>query len=418
MPDARCPDCGAEIKAPSPEAPSHCPGCGKVIYSRSGAPPPPPSQTAAPQASAPQAAPPRAVPPRPVAPRARPRRRIEDVDDESGRAHNLRVLGTLLLVGFILPVLEVTDSKSKVTFANIVVLGDEDASAAVKFLFLYPALAGLAVVALGAAARGVGRSVALIAIGLLPLLVLAGAGGVPSALELAAEVADEFWEAALALWLVGFVCLFAGSRARVYRPEGRAAAFLGAAGGILYLASLLVPCGFVAGGGIALLEPFHLMGRHKEFVIGLGTLGSMGCLVAASILCVANVTRGPSSQARASWAFRLVVVACAVPIVGAFANVLATSDDLGLGQEVSLSLATIKGACWVLPLLLLVPVGLADMVLNLSVAAGEPEDAAAGGAKLPYGPYARLVVLKWLLDDNAITAEDFTRKKRDVLSEL
>jgi len=94
-------------------------------------------------------------------------------DDEALRSRNILWLGIVLLAGFLLPMVIPMGRETKVIFPNFLILGEEDAPALLKFMFLYPGLAGVAVMVLASTCQNIGRSVTLMALGILPFVLLA-----------------------------------------------------------------------------------------------------------------------------------------------------------------------------------------------------------------------------------------------------
>jgi hypothetical protein len=350
---------------------------------------------------------------------------------EGVRRRNLIWLGVVILIGFLMPVLEVHGWRRvevRVNFMNFEVLGEERAPALAKIMCLYPGIAGVAVILLASLARGPGRSGALIGLGALPIIILLASEEARRSLaEIPAEAGGVIVLALLGV--LAFIGLFAGSRARSYRPASQAAAVIGIVGGITYLVTLVVPALPPEAGSIQLIALFKLFESKFAVIMALGALAQMGCLIAASIICIVNVRPRHDSESLAGSAFTLLVTGSIVAGSAYFLNTLIVMFQAG--REVpaealaAMLLAVVKFGCWILGLFLLLPMGVTDLVVNLTPAGpAAPPSAGYGPASLPRpggvyeDPEARFGRLKQLLDDGLITPEEYERKKADLLGRL
>ena len=263
---------------------------------------------------------------------------------------------------------------------------------AVKFMALYPGLAGVVVLVLGGAARGIGRSIALIALGVLPFLVLAGAPeGQALAMPMGHGLLASLGSPSMTAWfltsLAGFVGVFVGSRARCFRPASMAAAVIGFVGGIVYLIALVLPVLPSELGTIELLAPFRLLNERGMEVFGAAWLAGIGFMIPAALLCILNLGQRADPARLARTAFTLLVVGCSLAGAIAFIQPVSQLGEVAeplrgivLGAVITM---TGKLVCWMLGLLLLVPVGLTDLVINLSRGKSAPH-AATPGSEGPF----------------------------------
>ena len=133
-------------------------------------------------------------------------------------------LGAVLILGFLLPI-AVPDRGSglKMEFVNFTVFSEPLAPPMIKIMCVYPLIAGLAVTVVGAAARGVGRSIPVMLIGVLPVILLLADKTVRGGL---AFMPSHFLGNGIAAFfaLVGWAGLFGGGLALSYQRENRAAA--------------------------------------------------------------------------------------------------------------------------------------------------------------------------------------------------
>jgi len=376
---------------------------------------------------------------------------------EGARKRNIIWLGIVILLGFLLPAIVPAWQEVKVVFPNVLVLGEEQVPIGVKLFCLYPGIAGVAVILLAALLRGIARSIVLLGLGALfivLLLVLEGEGGRGAVGgPIGALVASP--GAMVVIEHLAFLGLFVGSRARCFRPASLAAAIIGTVGGGLYLVSLVLPLLPPEAGSIELIRPFRALENKDTVIPALGMVTMMGCLMAASTLCIVNVRRNSYAEGLARKAFELLVVA----YVSLFAAGMAEAakrlvSQPGVRGELVLAalLETIKSLCWIVGPLLLIPVGLTDLLVNLlpppavpvvpvdmvavpvapvaapiaAYAAPMVEAAAPfAGPAPPVAPgvpradaRTRFAELKQLLDDGLITPDEYQRKKTELLERL
>ncbi len=345
----------------------------------------------------------------------------------------LLVLGALLLIAFFMPIYDGTN----VVMTNPFELLKADTPFIIKLLTLYVPAAGVAVIVLAFVLRGLIRSLAVTAIGLFPLVLFyvsavarssVGEGG-----------ATLLMGGALAA--VGMALIFAGSRARRFRPSSLLGAIIGAAGGAAYVAAMVLPILPKELGRLPIVAPVMLIigeAGNGEPVIRIVT----GCLdllakiflVVASIVVLVNAAPRPVPGIRTRAATRLWIWSVIVLFITALvpAGVVAYEaldegaqvDEALLQRALPLLCVLVKTALAALALFLLVPVGLTHLIVRLSppepgplpgyAEATGPAAAQAG----PAGLETRLKTLKQMLDEGIISQEDFDRKKEEILSEM
>lgn len=421
-------ECGKHLSAADELAGRRvkCPGCKRVLIVPSGtgddaaqpgpaaAPPvpPAPSPAAAPPLPPTSSVPPPAPAPGLWAPRARRARSPSYRGDEALRSRNILWLGIALLVGFLLPIVIPFGGEVKVIFPNFLVLGEADAPFLVKFMCLYPGLAGIAVMLMAYGWGGVGRSITLMGLGLLPIALLMTDRDVQRGLGEMARVWGALGGAAALLGLFGIMGVFAGSRARSFCPGSRSAAVVGAAGAGLYLLSLVIPTQMPglrrSSTTIGLIQPFELLGIQELATLGIAQIVSMALVIAASILCLLNAREGGNAEPLARHAFRLLVGGFLISFVAGMFFGMTAGGGLPGEAIVPVVFLLLKMVCWVMGILLLTPVGLTDLLVNTSSAGS-----AIGGGE---DPARRIARFQKLLDEGLITPEEFEKKRRDILS--
>ncbi len=274
-------------------------------------------------------------------------------------------LGAVLLIAFFLPVY-----RDRFLMLNILMFTEEGAPALIKLLAIYPVLAGIATLALARTVKGINRSLPILAMGLLVLILF----------YLSPEIRHEAGGATGSplgigglIILLGMVGTFAGSRARCLRPASKIAATVGAVGGGLYLLALVLPTQPKEFGTVAVAGPFRVLfgtelgGGFLRIVIGLLSLGGMGLMIAASILCLMNTSPRKGAHARAAmavrlwiWSLVLLVVASLVPLVEAV-----SSGDVSARELFSELSFIIKMDLHVFGLFFLILLGAAGLIADL-----------------------------------------------------
>jgi hypothetical protein len=275
-------------------------------------------------------------------------------------------LGAVLLIAFFLPVYA-----GRFLMLNILELSEKGGPALIKVLAIYPVLAGIATLALARTAKGVNRSLPVLAMGLLVLILFYASP----------EIREDFRGGSVPpaglggfIIILGMIGTFAGSRACSLRPASRLAATVGAVGAGLYLLGLILPTQPKLG-SIPLAAPFvlifsfseHFGGAFLVIVLALMSLAGMGLMIGASVLCLLNATPREDAGPRAQTAFRLwiwslvVLVAMSlVPLVWAVFS--GPFSATGLFSALSL---IIKMDLHVFGLFFLILLGAAGLIADL-----------------------------------------------------
>ncbi|MCG3181361.1 MAG: hypothetical protein BIFFINMI_03748 [Phycisphaerae bacterium] len=310
----------------------------------------------------------------------------------SVRSRNLLLYGALLIAIVVMPVMMPSFSNSgemttELQFINFSVMEHaEHAPLMLKVVLLYPLLAGLGLIVL---ALGVRRMAGAIAILLIPAIYvgLLMAGSVDSAEAHRSAMSsptgelDAMAQGKAALWALGLVAgwglLFAGCRARYFRPTSWPAWLSGLCGAILVLGLMLLPAGPTQKTGALLIDAFSggSVSDAPWLTLGLWcfVLGPVG----ASICCLMN---SPSrrSDGLAGLGFYVLMFSLAALVLGAMFQAMASipaGANLPPGLGWTLAMMSLKTAGTMLLILFLVPVGFSDVLVNLPL--GHAEAAAA-----------------------------------------
>jgi hypothetical protein len=308
------------------------------------------------------------------------------------------------------------ESTVRVTFPNFEVLGQKKAPGVVKFLALYPVLAGVAAILLVKLTRGYARALSLIGITAVLMIV---------ALFALKEVRLVMMSAAAwagVLDILALVGLFVGLRVQRERPLSQFGRLLAGICGSVYLLLLVLPLLPEAMGTIPLLVPFKLLEAKESAPVGGFQLVIMLALIAAAVMgCVTFAAHEERNRKLGAVGSRLLFgIAIAAPVAVCIA-LMWQSDLSGLALVLMPLTALLKVEGLVLAPLALLAVGLIEVYATASAtpagrrAEGRGARPAPGGAQ---DPVARLRQLKELADEGIISAAEYEAKKQQILAEL
>ena len=328
--------------------------------------------------------------------------------DDRVRGARIMWLGIILVIGAVMPVIA---GRQGVAFINFELLGERGVPGMAKFMALYPLLAGIAVIVLGVVAMGIGRSIALCAMGLLPVIVLLADRDIGRAVSRISRqgsgIGGQF-----VISLLGSAGILIGSRILRYRWRSRIGGIVGTVGAGLTLISLFVPFDArgIGRGLMAVTLPFKVF--ETAPVMGAGLLIQMACIITAAALCIVSLVNRDASRTLGGWILSLWVWAAVAAIVGVIGQSLGTFRHVNGEQVVMILVAVVKFSCWIGGILLLVPVGVTDLIVNLVPAGADGSSGDSGSAM------ERLTALKGLLAEGLITQEDYEAKKNEIMSSM
>ncbi|MDH3584744.1 MAG: hypothetical protein OER86_11065, partial [Phycisphaerae bacterium] len=281
------------------------------------------------------------------------------------RRWNLTLLGCALLVGLVLPVIVPAPSGTTVNFFNFEALAQSGVPVVLKILLLYPLLAGIGVILLGRLAPHPWRGLAIVGLGVLPLLIGLCDGQLRRAM--ADGISQMAAGAGLAglLLLTGLLGLLVGTRGRWYRPRMMIFFALGLVGGGCALIYQVLPVLPADAGKVPVVAIFKKFSASVP--LALGDLMQLLCLLGCSILCFANTPgRKPINASQLGWmAWVLLVLAAALPLVlGMIAGVAEAGDNLTAPVFFGIVSMVAKVILLVGVILLLVPTGLIDLLIG------------------------------------------------------
>jgi len=323
---------------------------------------------------------------------------LTPLEEDRRRRRHIRILGLVLLVGFLLPVF---DKGKEMDFVNFLPFGSEaremesDYSEEYgihvylrgrspfdkAFPLLYPGIAGavLLVVCVPMVRRRV-RAWWIIGLGTLPFVM--GMFTDPALLH---GLIRRLWQLPKAFFVTttflaaGWVGVFAGARARVYRPERATAYLVGVVGACLYLLALLFPSLPKDAGTLLIATPFVLLAEETSRWPGLVLLFQMLLVLGACFVSFGNVPSTPRAWARvlARLTFRLLMLGA---FGGAWTLVVALAfkaHEAGTVNWLVLFGNLVKFGAWFGGLAVLLPVGITDLIVEgpaRGVSVSSPEE--------------------------------------------
>lgn len=280
-----------------------------------------------------------------------------------------RFLSVLLLAGFLLPVIAPQEG---ILFLNIWLLLQNGVPGVLIFLALYPLLAGIGLFVLANVLSGWARGAVMAGIGLIPLLMFLFEGG--SQLRMFAVARPEAAFASV-LSNLGIMGLFAGGLAFCFQRENLTAVWTGGVGGGLFLVSLLVPRGSSLE-TTGLYQPFLLMqaGGFMAFLVGFLTLAGMVCLVLSAVFMLLLTFSRPMNEEHGRKSYRLALTWLLILGVTLLLAMMAQSSEAPRGfggtSFVFLFNMFLKILLWIGPAFVLIPLGLADFLLEWAFRTG------------------------------------------------
>jgi hypothetical protein len=327
---------------------------------------------------------------------------LDDLTAGGYRSASVVRLGVALVVAFFVPLLGLKpDFGATVDFPNIERLGSVGLGG--QIVGVYPLLAGLALIALGYATSGQLRGWLLIGIGLAPIAVTAVSPEANADLW-RPQIADQRITWAPVVSGVGFAsfvvylawcALYAGGRTCHYRPNRLIGPIVGTIGGGILLLAIMVP-----GRAETVEAPSHLLAPIRYLKSdGFGLIGfvlSLNLLlwVTASLVCMLGFAQRDTVGNLGDWSylairvsFGLLVVALALYLMKPYAPVMerairesrrlpgfaAIMHRLSVGT--SCASGVVKNAALAGGILLVMPMGIAELIISLSEPRFEPERA-------------------------------------------
>ncbi len=283
-----------------------------------------------------------------------------------------RVCALSLVLGFLLPILTPTG----VIFVNFYVLGVSGVPGTVIFLALYPLLAGIATFVAASSARGIARGLTMAGVGFLPILVFLAEKGSALGDLIPVDTPSSFAAFITTISLFGIA---AAGITLCHQRENNLAVWIGATSGGLYILSLLVPKASSVE-SMPIYAPFLAM-KARGFlplVAGLGLLTAMVLLILSCVFLMLRAFAKPANPDFGRKSFLMFMWAILALVATVFFGMTATSSG---SSFIYIFVAFLKVFFWFMPGLILIPLGIADFLLELAVQTGEveiaPEEAAS-----------------------------------------
>jgi hypothetical protein len=297
----------------------------------------------------------------------------------------IRGFGIALLIAFFFPVIG-----DKILFISISGLWEKGVPDILRIEILYPLIAGAALISLARKARSVGRAAWILAIGAFPFLLLLVNGEVRSGL---AEITKGLpgsgsMGANLVLSGLAAFAILSGAYASRVRPEQALGAHVAVAGAGLYFITLFIP----VNKQFPLIAPFKMMVAHDPtkygvmFISGLVVLACMALVILACLRCFR--LPGPAAEREKTGTAVLKLWFAQFYVYGAFlAYGLIISLAQGRGESGTMVLAFLttlgKFGVWIIGLFLLIPLGIAEMIIAGARPEAKPSPAVEGGKPEP-----------------------------------
>jgi len=366
-----------------------------------------------------------------------------EYDELHYRRKHIRWLGYVLLFAFFCPIVIPASGPhpAETRYINMSLLFEKDVPGIVILLCLWPLLAGLATLALAYAKNSTLRGFGLMLLFIIPLEILITN---PDSIQAAAPISSVVGygqEISIVLGLIAVPCVFAGSRARWFRPHSHQARWVAVVGALLVIATFLIPTPMfpsrlaprpknVAPVGV----PFELLQHYETFLPGIFLLAALLFAVATCYFCLVNAPSRLLEENRklASLAFISLIATWLSNLAAGFAAAFTLAPE-GLTTERlnAFLLVALKVLAWGGGLFLLLPIGLTDYLVCRSPFRPNREIAPPYGylASSPPPPdlapddvasdtEAKLRVLKELLDAGSISPEKYEAKKAELLKRL
>jgi len=355
----RCDNCKAKIRVHDRFAGAKlkCQHCGHAVVV-----PPKVPQVAAPVPPATPASPPPMAAP---VPKRSIMRWFSPSITDYGKKYGF-LWGVLLAGGALLPVL-IPDGTGDYSLKslNFEFLGEASMPGTVKFLLLYPLLAGIAGALVARYSRSYGRAISLIAIGAFPWIAT-----LPADLSALGPFAASFHHViyycyGLALLLLG---LFVGLRIQMARPDSLFARLTAGISGALLLLMVALPV--LPAGKIAFLIPFDLMAASAS--AGMLVLLALACGMAVAVIgCMSFPSHPERNQRLATVGVWILFAALlAFPLIGAGAlcreGYKAGAINFSMAFMVLPVMWAVKYELWTYGLLALMTSGIIDLYVIAS----------------------------------------------------
>jgi len=362
-----CSNCGKQFRVSPYKGGkmARCPGCGTMLH--------------IPSASGTRPAPPGVRPPAPLAglinrphyPRRHHRGGAQAGSPGLGRRRaNMVFLAITLLIGFLMPIVTPTLVGREAKFVNLTVLTQEEQSWELKLLCLAPGIAGVTLLLLQGLAKHPVRGIVMIILASLPSIPLIvsflsflsnAEGNLPAAIpEPIMSALTDITCRLLLLFVssfVGLVAILAGIRSRMYRPDSPVSYWFGVAGAAAWFGFLLLPVLPKEFGYVLLVLPLKIINKAGAGGVSMGLIVMIVCTIISAVICIAN-RPGPDMRkvvGQAGVAFWTLTVGFFVGILCMFSQFFGNFP---------LFLLFVKGLCWALGMYLLLPSGIADLIIG------------------------------------------------------
>ncbi|MBP7866491.1 MAG: hypothetical protein KA419_11115 [Acidobacteria bacterium] len=311
-----------------------------------------------------------------------------DYPERSSFTAALVTAGVLAVLGFALPVLV----GERLIFLNLEVFkSGSPVPGILKVLLLYPLLAGIFTIVVGAVARGVARAVTLLGLGLLTVaLQIVGASEFSNALMPGVARLPGDAQATLLVMLLGFAgwsMLYAGSLVASLAPSGRLPKVIAGIGGGIFLLHLLLPVLPSEAGSLLLVTPVKALFRGGADGLLAGVMAivllSMALNVTASVLGCVLAGTGPRSLGLSRTAAILARIGIFLLLLFP-AVIAAVAPGINTTERIATLTLVAKMLCWNIGIYAILPLALADLLSTVALAPSRARPTYPGYSPPPY----------------------------------
>ncbi|MDP6635417.1 MAG: SHOCT domain-containing protein [Phycisphaerae bacterium] len=363
-----------------------------------------------------------------------------EMNNQTMRRSGLIWLGIILLAAFFMPKVQAGYSgrsfrnpgkvEYKAKFINIEILTSKaDIPAMTRIGAAFPAIAGVIIIIVGAAVPKLACGIIVTGLGVFMYLTTLFDTDTQHALNLMPRGAKDIM-LIYVLILFGVTGLLAGSLAKTQRPRSLFASIMGILGGAMLLGGLLIPLSSGKAESCLIMVPVNLIKMERGAPAATGAFIGLTILLwaIAAIISFCNVPGRRSSAAKSmgSSTYTCLVIGSITLVIAILIIVFSQVPEAQIGP---VALGMLKMILWITGLFLILPLGLAALAISLQnepvvplvvpapavVPVVVPAVVASPGA---HSNQARLAELQRLLEQGAITGQEYDEQRNKIISSV
>lgn len=278
--------------------------------------------------------------------------------------HAFIAIGVMLILGMVLPVV----TPDQIIWPNFLALTEPGMGGFTRFFIVYPLPAGAALIIIGHTMRGAARAIAVLALGLLPvvLLYLDEASQMQFAGNMPSGGAELGW--VMLLGYLGWLAMMGGSWAMHHRPESNVPTITACIGAGLFILWLLIPWD----GTPVVAAVFSALGSIEsstDTVASVAGVAMVGLHVAAIVLIIMGAAMPEKRSRHGKSALMYLLINVAALCVLIWITLLLAFSSMGIGdggEKIFILFGMIKMSLWFVGILLVFPLGLAELLASVS----------------------------------------------------